>query len=79
MGYDLRPSKGRKNLYVKCKWNSDCELCLAHLQDYANAIGMAEIPEFKMTEFFAPAEWYDANEKKGCAHGKQKLLKSAYV
>ena len=79
MGYNLR-AKVEKNMVVKCTWNcTDCDFCLTSLQDYSTFVGLAEIPEPFMKEFMAPHAWFEANEKIGCPHGKQKLLKSVYA
>lgn len=80
MGYDISPEKGQKNFVVMCKWNeSICQDCYRSLIEYCESKNMSEIPDLLMCSFYVPAEWFHANEKLGCPHGRKKLLKSAYV
>jgi len=79
---------GKKTKYVqtvKCKWNFDqdgmiCVECFEGLVDWCEYRGLKELPKYDDKEFFVPVEWFEANQKIGCQHGReQKILKSFYV
>lgn len=76
---------GKKNAYqlrVRATWNTEsscrCIDCLLALEQFCEHVGM-DIPTELDREFYVPAAWFHANEKIGCPHGKEKLLRSAYV
>ena len=78
------PGKKTKNqTWVKVVPNTDsegyaCGQCAHNLDNYLAAKNMELMPNGPVP-FYVPLEWWLANEKLGCPHGKQKLLKSAYV